>query len=114
MDTNNMKNMVILRNLQSNIVDEAYIVFKNNVKIHKVEKIDKRKKDIKEEKLQSKDYMVKEAEMIVNDYISKIEKKEYELGSGSKKLKNKYKKLKAATIFLSVFSILSLILILLK
>lgn len=87
MDTNNMKNMVILRNLQSNIVDEAYIVFKNNVKIHKVQKIDKRKTGESKEKQNPKDYMVKEAEMIVRDYISKIEKKEYELGNRRQKIK---------------------------
>lgn len=114
MDTNTMKNMIILRDLPSNMVEEAYIVFKNNVKIHKVEKVEKGKKEKKEEKIESKDYMVKEAEMIINDYIAKIEKREYELGNGNKKLKEKYKKLKAITILLTMFSILSLALICLK
>jgi len=112
-----MKNMIILRNLPSNMVEEAYIVFKNNVKIHKVEKVEKGKIDKKEEKIEkveSKDYMVKEAEMIINDYIAKIEKREYELGSGNKKLKEKYKKLKAITLFLTMFSLLSLALIWIK
>lgn len=114
MDSNAMKNMIRLRNLPSNMVEEAYVVFKNNVKIHKVEKIDKTNKKLKEEKPKTKEYMIKEAEMIVSDYISKIEAKEYEIGNGSKKLKEKYKKLKAITIFLTMFSILSLALILLK
>lgn len=109
-----MKNMIILRNLPSNMVEEAYIVFKNNVKIHKVEKVEKGKIEKKEEKIESKDYMVKEAEMIINDYITKIEKREYELGSGNKKLKEKYKKLKAITLFLTIFSFLSLVIICLR
>ena len=58
--------------------------------------------------------MIKEAEMIVNDYISKIEKKEYELVNGNKNLKEKYKRLKSITIFLTVFSALSIFAILFK
>ena len=113
MGSKTMKNMIILRDLPSNMVEEAYIVFKNNEKIHKkVEKIEKRKADEKKEKPESKEYMVREAEMIISDYISKIEKKEYEFHNGNKKLKEKYKKLKAITIFLTIFSLLSLVRIL--
>ena len=114
MERNAMKNMIILRDLPSNMVEEAYIVFKNNAKIHKVQKIEKRKIDAKEEKAKTTDYMVKEAEMIVSDYIARIEKREYELGNGNQKLKEKYKRLKAITIFLGMFSCLSLALILLR
>ena len=41
MESEKMKNMIILKDLQSNIVEEAFVVLKNNVKIHKKEKIDK-------------------------------------------------------------------------
>lgn len=114
MDTKTMKNTIILRNLPSNMVEEAFIVFKDNVKIHKLQKVEKNKTLEKEENVKSKEYMVKEAEMIISDYISKIEQKEYEIGSNNKKLKEKYKRLKALTTFLAMFSILSLCLILLK
>ena len=70
MEPNAMKNMVILKNLPSNLV--------------------------------------KEAEMVIQDYIAKIEKKEYEINSNNKKLKEKYKRLKALTAFLLMFSMLSL------
>lgn len=109
-----MKNMIILRDLPSNMVEEAFIVFKDNVKIHKKEKVEKNKTLGKEEKPRSKEYMIKEAEMIVQDYISKIEKREYEIGSKNKKLQEKYKRLKALTIFLAMFSSLSLLLIILR
>lgn len=114
MDPNAMKNMIVLKDLPSNMVEEAFVVFKDNVKIHKVQKIEKNKILDKEEKAKSKEYMVKEAQMVVEDYISKIEKREYELGNGNKKLKEKYKRLKALTIFLGMFSALSLFSLLLR
>lgn len=109
-----MKNMVILKNLPSNIVEEAYIVLKDNVKIHKTQKVEKNTIEKKDEKPKSKDYMVKEAEMVIKDYITKIEKKEYEIGSNNRKLKEKYKRLKALTIFLTMFSLLSLLMMILR
>lgn len=114
METKIMKNMIILRDLPSNMVEEAFVVLKDNVKIHKKEKIEKNKIVGKEEKIKSKDYMIKEAEIVVQDYISRIEKREYEIGGTNKKLKEKYRRLKALTIFLAMFSALSLALILLK
>ena len=109
-----MKNIVILRDLPSNMVEEAFIVFKDNVKIHKKEKAEKNKVTGKEEKPKTKEYIIKEAEMIVQDYIAKIDKKEYELNNSNKKLKEKYKRLKALTIFLAMFSTLSLFAMILR
>ena len=106
MDPNSMKNTIVLKNLPSNMVEEAYVVFKDNVKIHKIEKAQKNNKVIKSEKSKPKEYIVKEAEMVIKDYISKIEQREYEIGYGSKKLREKYKRMKALTIFLSIFSLL--------
>ena len=112
MEKSEMKNMIILKNLPSNMVKEAYVVFKDNIKVHKVQE-DKNNKCNSEE-TKPKEYMIKEAEMVIQDYITKIEDREYELGNGNKKLKEKYKRLKALTIFLSMFSILSSFLILVK
>ena len=41
MDINNMKNVVVLKDLPSNIVKEAYVVFKSNKMIKKFQKINK-------------------------------------------------------------------------
>ena len=109
-----MKNMIILKNLPSNLVEEAFVVFKDNVKIHKIEKVENSKKNGKSEKPKPKDYIVKEAEMVVNDYISKIENRDYLLGKGKMDMQEKYKRLKSLTVFLAVFSALSLTLILFK
>ena len=81
MDANTMKRMIVLKNLQSNMIEEAYVVFKNNVKSHKFEKINKELVKEKKEENRTKDYMLKEAEMIINDYICKMESKEFKFNN---------------------------------
>ena len=72
METSKLKNMVVLRNLPSNLVDEAIIVLKSNKKIKKLEKIEKNRGTSLEKTKKDKEYILKEAEMIVNEYMSKI------------------------------------------
>ena len=43
MEASKLKNMVVLKNLPSNIVDEAIIVLKANKKVKKLQKIEKDK-----------------------------------------------------------------------
>ena len=75
MENSNMKNMVILKNLPSNIVEEAIVILKSNKKVKKLEKIDKPKSfDNNEKNSKDKEYILKEAEMIVNSYVSNVEK----------------------------------------
>ena len=114
MDKNTMKNIVVLKDLPSNIIEEALIVFKDNAKVHKLQKIEKTKitKDVKTKNIE--DYALKEAEIVIKEYISKIERKEYEIVDGNIKIKQKYKRLKYLTSFLGGFAILSIIVMLLK
>lgn len=114
MDPNLMKNTIVLKNLPSNMIEEAYVVFKDNVKIHKIEKVENNKKVTKSEKQKAKDYILKEAEMVIKDYISKIEQNEYEIGYASKNMRKKYKRMKSLTIFFAVFSLLCIISIIFK
>lgn len=72
----NMKNMVVLKNLPSNIVDEAFVVFKSSKKIKNLEKVEQNKKLVNDNINKNKEYFLKEAEMLVNDYIDKIENKD--------------------------------------
>lgn len=44
METSNMKNMVILKNLPSNLVEEAIVILKSSKKVRKLEKIEKKRK----------------------------------------------------------------------
>ena len=44
MEASKLKNMVVLKNLPSNIIDEAIIVLKGHQKVKKLQKIEQRKK----------------------------------------------------------------------
>ena len=93
MDVSKMKKMVVLKDLPSNIVDEAFVVLKTNKKVKKLEKIENNKKfKTQDESKNDKEYVLKEAEMLVSDHIWKIEnKKKIKCNSNYKKLK-KFKK----------------------
>ena len=112
MDANVMKKMIVLKNLKSNMIEEAYVIFKNNVKVHKYEIVDNGIDNLETKKKKDKDYMVKEAEMIINDYISNVETKKTR--SKNSNLKENYNRLKVITVSLILFSILNFILFILK
>ena len=115
MEMNSMKNMIVLKNFPSNIVEEVFVVLKENVKIHKVEMADKKGSKEKEKKQMSKqDSIVKEAEMLISEYVDTLQKKEFKVKNENKKMMEKYQKMKKITILLSIFSVLSTIVILLK
>ncbi len=106
MDIGNMKNIVVLKNLPSNLVEEAIVVLKKNQKIKKSKYVPD-KGDSKREK--TEDYIVKEAEMLISNYISELEEEEKPFQS---KFKKKYKKLRIITCGLAVVSWIELVLLL--
>lgn len=108
MQSSDMKNMVVLKNLPSNMVEEAIIIFKETQKVKQKELIDKGKEiDSEEMQPKSKEYILKEAEMLVTDYINKIENKKKL--SNNKNVENKYKNLKKYCIASTVLLFISLI-----
>lgn len=111
METSNLKNMVVLKNLPSNIVDEAIIVLKATKKTKKLQKIENKKILENQENKKDKEYILKEAEMIVNNYISKIESKENDKIIISKDTEGKYKKLKKYAIATTLLCIIQAIVI---
>ena len=115
MDTNTMKRMIILKDLNSNLVEEAYVIFKNNVKIHKFQEID-HKKNVKENEIkkdeENKELIIKEAEFIVDDYISKLESRYYKKSNIC--LKQNDRRQKLLLVSFAMFSILDFILLLIK
>lgn len=110
METSKLKNMVVLRNLPSNLVDEAIIVLKSNKKIKKLEKIEKNRGTSLEKTKKDKEYILKEAEMIVNEYMSKIENKDKK-EIFNKEAKIKYKKLRKYAIVITVICAIQTILL---
>ena len=109
MDTINLKNIVVLKNLPSNLVEEAIVVLKENQKIEKLEMVDMETKQSKTETTNkkeitqnknAKDYIVKEAQMLIAEYISKMENKNKKDSPSFQTLKKKYKKLKTLNYIL--------------
>ena len=95
-----LKNIVVLKNLPSNIIDEAFVILKSNTKIKSLERVDKNN-HIQEEQRKEDDYIVREAEMVISNYISRIEKPREERNHKTKQIELKYKRLKLITIILS-------------
>lgn len=103
MDTENMKNMVVLKNLPSNIVDEAIVILKPNIKVKSFDKVDKKNnKSKKTNKENAKKYIINEAEMVIGNYISKIENDKKNIVKINKKIENKYKRVRAISIVLGI------------
>lgn len=74
MEASKMKNMVVLKNLPSNLVEEAIVILKSGKKVRKLEKIEKKGKAPQKEPIRKeKDYILKEAEMLISNYIAKLE-----------------------------------------
>lgn len=99
MNKNSLKNIIVLKNLPSNIVDEAIIILKPTQKIKKMKIIDNNQKKINS-KLTDNLHVISEAEMIVNSYISNLEKKDSNEECNNI-IKNKYKRLKKYAFFIS-------------
>lgn len=116
MDMSNMKNMIVLKNLPSNIVEEAIVILKENAKVKKYQYADNQeKKDVdkgKEKTLKlvnNSEYIVKEAENVINNYISNLETKSPKWKNNMKQLEKKYKqsvKLNFVLGFVAVISFL--------
>lgn len=123
MNSSDMKNIVVLKNLPSNMVEEAIVILKENKKAKKyqfadkkkiidVQNVDKRKENQgkNENKVEPKEYILKEAELVISNYISELETKSPKWKKDMKKLENKYKKSLRLNFFLGLATVLSLIL----
>ena len=97
-----MKNTVVLKNIKSNLVEEAIIIFKENVKIKEKQLI---KGNNSEEIFSSEDKIpLKEAENVISDYIE-----EYEKEKTRNILRSKMNILKAINISLVFLLIVAII-----
>ena len=115
METSNMKNMVVLKNLPSNLVEEAIVILKSSKKIKKLEKIDKNNTIEKAESTKKeKDYVLKEAEMLVSAYISKLENRKEKKQYKTIKDTRKYARLKTYAYLSSMIIIIESLLLLIK
>ncbi len=109
MQANSVKNIVILKNLPSNIVEEAIVILKSNKYSKKLQMIEKNNnKELEQKEGNSKEYIVKEAEALLSTYISKIDNNKM-IDKPNKTLKEKYKKLKKYSIIVTILFTISFI-----
>ena len=123
MDSQKTKNVIILKNLPSNLIDEAIVVVKDKKKVKDINYSDiiKNKeengiiqgslkpeelKKIESIKKENRKYVIKEAEVVVSNYIKRIEDNLSDRKID--KLKKSYKKSKVLNIFLALTTILAL------
>ena len=127
MDKENIKNIIILKNLPSNLIDEAIMVIKDKKKTkdfnysdlateqeeynekHKVIQGYMNEEDLKKiEKIkkENRKYVIKEAEMVVTNYINKMDNSLDE--KKAKKIEGRYKRLRILNIFLGLTTIVSI------
>ena len=101
-----MKNIVVLKDVSSNIVEEAIVILKPRVNIKAMKCFEgKNNYENMNEEL-NKDYVLNEAQNVISNYISKIEEKR---GKSYLKIEKKYKKIKLLNIFLITLLIINAI-----
>ena len=95
MEASKLKNMIKLKNVPSNLVEEAIVILKSSAKMKNLQKIENNKKNNKENiEKRGSDYVLKEAEMIVSRYISQLEKQKNKKEIDKKQVSKKYRRLK--------------------
>lgn len=103
MVNNKLKNIIVLKGMASNVVQEAIVVLKPNVVLDKNSYIkDGKSQDVK------KRTIINEAEYVINSYIKELEN--YNKEQKFKKINKKYLWLKYINIVLVGYLIISLIL----
>ncbi len=96
------ENMVLIKNLPSNIVSEAWVVLKPGVKKREkefIKKVRNNKKCINPEK----GYIVKEAEMVITEYLKDIT--DIKKNRNYEKMIKKYEKLKKVSLSIVIILI---------
>lgn len=115
MNQSTMKNMIVLKNLPSNLVEEAIIILKTNKKVKKLEKVEKnKKKENHKEERKENDYILKEAEMLVSNYMARLEKKKETKNGSKKQMSRSYKRLKNYAFFASFLILIETMLLFVK
>ena len=105
MQNKKLKNTIVLKGMASNVVEEAIVILKPNIKLKQKQYIDKN--NYIEKNNTTNNYIVKEAENVILDYIEKIEKRSV-VEKNMKKLK-KYRYLQFSNIVLILVTIIAIL-----
>ena len=116
MNQSGLKNMVVLKNLPSNIVEEAILILKANSKIMQNEKIENKKtagNDTVKNNIEN-EYILIEAEMLISNYITRIEKRKKEKNEIQKKIDFKCKNLKRVVMVMGIIILIETVVLLIR
>lgn len=106
---NNMKNMIVLKDLPSNLIEEAFVVLKENKKIHKYQIAETKEQKVEPKNINNKEYIIKEAEMLLKSYTENLERETPKWKNNVKKLERKYKNSVKLNFFLLFTTILGIV-----
>ena len=108
MEKNQMKNMVILKDLPSNLIEEAIVILRSNKYAKQIEYLDKKENIKDKEKLnKNHNYIIREAESVISNYINIVENKNKM--SNDSNFRKKYKKLKIYSILVTLAFFMTLL-----
>ena len=102
-----MKNVVVLRNLPSNLIEEAFVVVKSKKVARSLERIDGKNENI-DRKNKDDGYIVREAESVLSSYVSLVEKKDDKKVDFG--IKRRYNMLKIYGVLVTVAFVVAVIL----
>ena len=110
---NDEQNIVVLKNVPSNIVEQAIIVLKPHLKLRKMNSqfdtsYNINSKSLQAEKNQNANYAINEAKIIVSEYIKNLEKDTN--NKKEKSIQKKYKKILILTYISTILFLATLIL----
>lgn len=109
MNASRMKNMIVLKDLPSNLVDEAIVILKKGNRLKKIENIENQNRNhFEEDNSGSYELAIKEAEFLIKDYIQKLEEP-MQNKQGMRKMHLKYKKLQVCSLLLGITTILGIL-----
>lgn len=114
MNISHMKNIVVLKDLPSNIVDEAIVILKSGNKVKDKKVIENNyKNNFVENSDNNYEIAIKEAEFLVEDYIKKIEKPKDNIFN-VRQMRVKNKKLQICSIILAFTTIIGILISIFK
>ena len=105
MQKNKLNNVIVLKELSSNIVEEAIVLLKPNVNLRNHENMDNPLQNEKSEN--KKKIIVKEAEYVIENCIYQMEIKNKQIENF--KIEKRYKLLKRVTIALAILNFFLLV-----
>lgn len=112
MGMDKLRNIVILKDLPSNVIEEAFVVLKKNQKIKNVEYADNGSNNFVNERNdeEENEFIIKEAELLINDLVTdKTVDNNGLVGFGNTDINKKYKFMKRCAITLGCILFLALV-----